>query len=89
MTSSTRISTPTAATSRTVAPPAAEPSTPPVVTAAGVLDMVNGRQGSGFLRVEGCRASSHDVQVPAALIRAAGLRTGDFVVGGLRPAAGA
>ncbi|WP_411135736.1 transcription termination factor Rho [Streptomyces sp. C10] len=81
MTSSTHLSTPTTAASRTVAAPAAASSTSPVVTAAGVLDTVNGRQESGFLRVEGCRASSRDVRVPAALIRAAGLRTGDFVVG--------
>ncbi|MFI1497046.1 transcription termination factor Rho [Streptomyces platensis] len=71
---------PTTATSRTTAQPAAAP-TKPAVTAAGILDMGNERQESGFLRAEGCRASSHDVRVPAALIRAAGLRTGDFVVG--------
>ncbi|MGA5267296.1 transcription termination factor Rho [Streptomyces lydicamycinicus] len=86
MTRSTQLRTPTTApsattaTSRTSAQPAAAP-TKPVVTAAGILDLVNGRQESGFLRAEGCRASSHDVRVPAALIRAAGLRPGDFVVG--------
>jgi len=85
VTRSTQLHTPTTApslttaTSRTTAQPAAAP-TQPVVTASGTLDMGNERQ-DGFLRAEGYRASSHDVRVPAALIRAAGLRAGDFVVG--------
>ncbi|MFG2827476.1 transcription termination factor Rho [Streptomyces sp. NPDC048434] len=53
----------------------------PAVSASGVLDIANDRQEGGFLRAEGCLASSGDVRVPAALIRKAGLRKGDFVEG--------
>lgn len=85
MTSSTQLSTPTTGSTPRTAPTAARPaaatSAAPVITATGVLDLVNERQDSGFLRVEGCLASPRDVRVPAALIRSAGLRTGDLVVG--------
>lgn len=60
---------------------AAAASEKPEVAAAGVLDIANDRQEAGFLRAEGCLASSGDVRVPAALIREAGLRKGDFVAG--------
>lgn len=60
---------------------AAADSEKPEVAVAGVLDIVNERQEAGFLRAEGCLAASGDVRVPAALIRKAGLRKGDFVVG--------
>ncbi|MFF3644049.1 transcription termination factor Rho [Streptomyces sp. NPDC002564] len=46
---------------------------------AGVLDI--GRDGRGFLRGPGCLPASHDVQVPAAVVRQLGLRSGDFVEG--------
>ncbi|MFF1378614.1 transcription termination factor Rho [Streptomyces sp. NPDC058308] len=45
----------------------------------GVLDI--GRDGRGFLRGGGGLAGPRDVQVPAAVIRQLGLRTGDFVEG--------
>ncbi|MGH4029730.1 transcription termination factor Rho [Actinomycetota bacterium Odt1-20B] len=46
---------------------------------SGVLDL--GRDGHGFLRVEGCLPGPADVRVPAPLVRQLGLRTGDFVEG--------
>ncbi|MEV8566260.1 transcription termination factor Rho [Streptomyces sp. NPDC051322] len=52
----------------------------PVAPAAGVLDLTH--RGHGLLRTldaHGSGPSPHDVQVPAALIRQHGLRTGDFV----------
>ncbi|WP_176956724.1 transcription termination factor Rho [Streptomyces sp. KS_16] len=69
--------------SRTVDQPvaAAAGSEKPEVAVGGVLDIANDRQEAGFLRAEGCLAASGDVRVPAALIRKAGLRKGDFVVG--------
>lgn len=56
--------------------PVAVASGKAAVPAAGVLDIANDRQEAGFLRTEGCLASSGDVRVPAALIRKAGLRKG-------------
>lgn len=49
------------------------------VRAAGVLDI--GANGQGFLRASDLLPTSHDVQVPASLIRQLGLRKGDFVDG--------
>ncbi|MGW7576985.1 transcription termination factor Rho [Streptomyces sp. NPDC054765] len=93
MTTGTHLGTPAATVSRPVSgsasrsasrsreQSAAATSTHLTVPAAGVLDIANHRQEFGFLRGEGCLASSDDVKVPAALIRNAGLRKGDFVVG--------
>ncbi|MFI9048345.1 transcription termination factor Rho [Streptomyces sp. NPDC053427] len=53
----------------------------PLVPVAGTLDIVNEKEGLGFLRGKECASSSDDVRVPAALIREFGLRTGDFIVG--------
>ncbi|MCX3058756.1 transcription termination factor Rho [Streptomyces beihaiensis] len=49
------------------------------VRAAGILDI--GGNGHGFLRTGGLAPASHDVQVPAQLIRRIGLRDGDAVEG--------
>ncbi|MFB8273711.1 transcription termination factor Rho [Streptomyces sp. NPDC055955] len=49
------------------------------VQAAGVLDISG--NGPGFLRPADLLPTSHDVQVPAALIRRLGLRKGDLVQG--------
>lgn len=85
MTIDTHVGTPTMNVSRSAAVPlerpAATASAQPAVSVAGVLDIANDRQEFGFLRGEGCLASPVDVRVPAALIRGAGLRKGDFVVG--------
>ncbi|MFE6185608.1 transcription termination factor Rho [Streptomyces sp. NPDC056465] len=54
------------------------PQNQPVRT-AGVLDTTN--NGHGVLRTVGGRPSSHDVQVPPALIRRHGLRKGDVLEG--------
>ncbi|MGI5255689.1 transcription termination factor Rho [Streptomyces angustmyceticus] len=90
MTTDTHVGRKPAATTSSSAPSSASgPFAPqhagapekPAVPVAGVLDIVNDRQETGFLRVEGCLVSSGDVRVPAALIRTAGLRTGDLVVG--------
>ncbi|MFD6735965.1 hypothetical protein ACFWDZ_33280, partial [Micromonospora aurantiaca] len=50
-----------------------------VRTATGVLDI--GANGAGHLRAAGLLPTSHDVQVPAALVRRFGLRKGDLVAG--------
>ncbi|GAA2308842.1 transcription termination factor Rho [Streptomyces caniferus] len=76
-----RSDSPYSASSASSARPVAVASGKAAVPAAGVLDIANDRQEAGFLRTEGCLASSGDVRVPAALIRKAGLRKGDFVVG--------
>ena len=49
----------------------------------GILDMDN--QGFGYIRAHGYMPSRDDAFVPAQMIRAAGLRTGDLVAGALRP----
>lgn len=49
----------------------------------GILDMDN--QGFGYIRAHGYMPSRDDAFVPAPLIRAAGLRSGDYIVGTLRP----
>jgi transcription termination factor Rho len=49
------------------------------VHAAGVLDISG--NGPGFLRLADLLPTSHDVQVPAALIRRLGLRKGDLLQG--------
>lgn len=49
------------------------------VQAAGVLD--SSGNGPGFLRLADLLPTSHDVQVPAALIRRLGLRKGDLIQG--------
>ncbi|MGW1944736.1 transcription termination factor Rho [Streptomyces sp. NPDC001940] len=49
------------------------------VQAAGVLDIPG--SGPGFLRLADLLPTSHDVQVPAALIRRLGLRKGDLIQG--------
>ncbi|MGW2075865.1 transcription termination factor Rho [Streptomyces sp. NPDC001939] len=49
------------------------------VQAAGVLDILG--SGPGFLRLADLLPTSHDVQVPAALIRRLGLRKGDLIQG--------
>ncbi|MER5437107.1 transcription termination factor Rho [Streptomyces sp. NPDC002790] len=64
----------TATTMSTTSAPPQEP-----VRAAGVLDI--GGNGHGFLRAADLIPTSHDVQVPAHLIRQLGLRKGDFVDG--------
>nr|WP_234340998.1 transcription termination factor Rho [Streptomyces sp. NRRL S-1813] len=85
MTTDTHVGTPTMNVSRSAAVPLEQPaaaaSAQSAVSVAGVLDIAKDRQEFGFLRGEGCLASPVDVRVPAALIRGAGLRKGDFVVG--------
>ncbi|UDL98224.1 transcription termination factor Rho [Streptomyces longhuiensis] len=49
------------------------------VQASGVLDIPG--SGPGFLRLADLLPTSHDVQVPAALIRRLGLRKGDLIQG--------
>ncbi|WP_329436451.1 transcription termination factor Rho [Streptomyces sp. NBC_00056] len=49
------------------------------VQATGVLD--SSGNGPGFLRLADLLPTSHDVQVPAALIRRLGLRKGDLIQG--------
>ncbi len=49
----------------------------------GVLDIAN--DGYGHIRVNGYSPSRDDAFVPANLIRAARLRTGDYIVGTVRP----
>ncbi|MYW64392.1 transcription termination factor Rho [Streptomyces sp. SID8379] len=61
------------------ATPTAAPAAKPPVHAAGVLDTTG--NGAGFLRASDLMPTSHDVQVPAHLIRQFGLRKGDFVTG--------
>ena len=49
----------------------------------GILEITN--EGFGYIRAHGYMPSRDDAFVPANLIRAARLRTGDFIVGTLRP----
>lgn len=49
----------------------------------GILDIDN--QGFGYIRAHGYMPSRDDAFVPAQMIRAAGLRPGDYVAGTLRP----
>ncbi len=66
---------------RSRAPQAAsEPVTTEPVT--GLLDV---RDNTTFLRLDGYRRGPGDVYVPAALIRASGLRPGDQISGAARP----
>lgn len=51
---------------------------------SGYLDLRE--EGYGFLRVEGFLPSRDDIYVPVKLVRQFGLRKGDFIVGGFRPA---
>ena len=53
------------------------------ITAGGVLSIVN--DGYGFLRQDGANAASSDVYVSQSQIRRFGLRTGDHIVGQVRP----
>ncbi|WP_237536804.1 transcription termination factor Rho [Streptomyces sp. SID5785] len=57
------------------------------VRAHGVLDI--GPGGAGFLRAPDLLPTSHDVQVPASLVRRLGLRRGDLVDGTCARARGA
>ncbi|MFI0975974.1 transcription termination factor Rho [Streptomyces sp. NPDC021093] len=59
-------------------PSVTAPAAPPV-QAMGLLDLAGG--GHGFLRGPTLEPTSHDVQVPASLIRRLGLRKGDLVSG--------
>lgn len=49
----------------------------------GILDIDH--QGFGYIRAHGYMPSRDDAFVPAQMIRAAGLRPGDYVAGSLRP----
>ena len=53
------------------------------IKAGGVLSIVN--DGYGFLRQDGANAASSDVYVSQSQIRRFGLRTGDHLVGQVRP----
>ena len=53
------------------------------ITAAGILSIVN--DGYGFLRQEAGNSSASDVYVSQSQIRRFGLRTGDQMVGRVRP----
>jgi transcription termination factor Rho len=70
----------------TLAPEKPAPAAAPV-RARGVLDI--GPNGAGVLRAADLLPTSHDVQVPAALVRRLGLRKGDFVDGTCRTAGAA
>jgi transcription termination factor Rho len=73
-------------TEREVPSQAAEPSyTGELVTCSGLLDLRE--EGYGFLRTNGYLASSSDVYVSITQVRRYGLRKGDVVEGGYRPAA--
>ena len=50
----------------------------------GILDITN--EGFGYIRAHGYMPSRDDAFVAAQMIRAAGLRAGDYLVGTLRPA---
>jgi transcription termination factor Rho len=63
-------------------PPAAPAESTPLQPVAGIVEL-DGRQG--FLRVAGYLPSAKDVSVPAELIRVHQLRSGDAVVGGVKP----
>jgi transcription termination factor Rho len=64
-------------------PPAAEENTNTSITSEGILDIV--QEGFGFLRGERMLASPNDVYVSQSQIRRFALRTGDKVVGQVRP----
>jgi len=64
-------------------PPASEESTNTSITSEGILDIV--QEGFGFLRGERMLASPNDVYVSQSQIRRFALRTGDKVVGQVRP----
>ncbi len=49
----------------------------------GILEITN--EGFGYIRAHGYMPSKDDAFVPVNLIRAARLRTGDYIVGTLRP----
>jgi transcription termination factor Rho len=51
---------------------------------AGVLDLRD--EGFGFIRANGYLPSPKDIYVSAAIVRRYGLRKGDYLVGGARPA---
>ena len=53
------------------------------IKAGGILSIVN--DGYGFLRQDGANAASSDVYVSQSQIRRFGLRTGDQLVGQVRP----
>ncbi|RVU22346.1 transcription termination factor Rho [Streptomyces antnestii] len=71
----TTLEPPTATKAFTTAPPKEAVA----VRAAGVLDVPG--SGPGFLRRTDLLPTSHDVQVPVALMRRLGLRKGDLVEG--------
>ena len=50
----------------------------------GILDLTN--EGFGYIRAHGYLPSKDDAFVPANMVRAAGLRAGDYIAGTLRPA---
>jgi len=52
------------------------------VLVSGILDT---RGSQAFVRTSGYRPSLNDVQVPAALLRQYGLRTGDHIEGAASP----
>ncbi len=64
-------------------PPAVEESSNASITSEGILDIV--QEGFGFLRGERMLASPNDVYVSQSQIRRFALRTGDKVVGQVRP----
>ena len=64
-------------------PPVTEENTNTSITSEGVLDIV--QEGFGFLRGERMLASPNDVYVSQSQIRRFALRTGDKVVGQVRP----
>lgn len=64
-------------------PPVVEESTNTSITSEGILDIV--QEGFGFLRGERMLASPNDVYVSQSQIRRFALRTGDKVVGQVRP----
>ena len=51
---------------------------------SGILDLRD--EGFGFIRANGYLPSPKDIYVSAAIVRRYGLRKGDFLVGGARPA---
>ena len=51
---------------------------------SGILDLRD--EGFGFIRASGYLPSPKDIYVSAAIVRRYGLRKGDFLVGGARPA---
>ena len=65
------------------APPVTDESANTSITSEGILDIV--QEGFGFLRGERMLASPNDVYVSQSQIRRFALRTGDKVVGQVRP----